>query len=269
MMPSAPVSVVVPCYRCAATIGRAVASVVAQTLPPAELILVDDASGDGTDQVLHSMRQQYGEWISVVVQTVNRGAASARNAGWDQATQPYVAFLDADDAWHPKKMEIQYAYMALHQEVAASGHLCRQLPASSMEPPQWPVRVGLAKRLTWYGLLARHAFVTPSAMVRRDLPFRFAADQRYMEDHRLWLDIVGGERCVVKLDAELAAIYKPGYGASGLSADLWRMEQGELANYRHFFRVGKISLPLLAVLYCYSLLKYVRRLVIVRLTPRI
>jgi glycosyltransferase involved in cell wall biosynthesis len=268
MMPTAPVTVVVPCYRCAATIERAVASVIAQTLRPAELVLVDDASGDGTVEVLQSLRQQYGEWITVVEQPVNGGAASARNAGWDRATQPFVAFLDADDAWHPQKMKIQYAYMVQHPEVAASGHLCRQLPASSAVPPQWPVRVGSATRLTWFGLLVRHAFVTPSAMVRRDLPFRFASNQRYMEDHRLWLDIVGGELPVVKLDAELAAIYKPGYGASGLSADLWRMEQGELANYRYFFQLGKISLPLLAGLYCYSLLKYVRRLVIVRLSHR-
>jgi len=268
MMAAAPVTVVVPCYRCAATIERAVASVVAQTQRPAELILVDDASGDGTVQVLQSLRERHGHWITVVEQAVNGGAASARNTGWDRATQPYVAFLDADDAWHPQKVEIQYAYMVQHPEVAVSGHLCRQLPATSTTPPGWPVRVGRANRLTWRALLVHHAFVTPSAMLRRDMPFRFASGQRYMEDQRLWLEIVGGALQVVKLDAELAAIYKPGYGVSGLSADLWRMEQGELANYRYFFHQGKISPPLLAVLYGYSLLKYVRRLLIVHLLHR-
>jgi glycosyltransferase involved in cell wall biosynthesis len=268
MMQTALVTVVVPCYRCAATIERAVASVVAQTLRPAELILVDDASGDGTVQVLQSLRQRHGAWITVIEQATNGGAASARNAGWARATQPYVAFLDADDAWHPQKMEIQYAYMVQHLEVAVSGHLCRQLPDTCSEPPQWSVQVGQARRLTWWGLLVRHAFVTPSVMLRRDIPFRFASNQRYMEDHRLWLEIVGGALSVVKLEAELAAIYKPGYGASGLSANLWRMERGELSNYRYFFQQRKIPLPLLVALYCYSLLKYVRRLVIVHLLRR-
>ena len=98
---------VVPCYRCAATIERAIASVAAQTQRPQEVILVDDASGDETLQQLYSLQSQYGEWIKVVALTTNVGAASARNAGWNVATQPYIAFLDSDDAWHPQKVAIQ------------------------------------------------------------------------------------------------------------------------------------------------------------------
>lgn len=267
-MNTAPVTVVVPCYRCAATIERAVASVAAQTLRPAEMVLVDDASGDGTLERLQSLRQRHGDWILVVDSTVNLGAASARNAGWNLATQPYVAFLDADDAWHPRKIEIQYGFMAANPDIAASGHLCRQLPSDEAQTPAWPVSLRGVHDLRWFGLLFRHAFVTPSVMLRRDIPFRFAAGQRHMEDHRLWMEIVGASLRTVKLEVELAAIYKAGYGASGLSADMWRMEKAELANYRYFSRQGKIALPLLLLLYGYSLLKYVRRLVIVRRMPR-
>ena len=59
-MIAAPVSVVVPCYRCKATIGRAIASVESQTQPPQEIILVDDASGDGTLEVLLEIRERLG-----------------------------------------------------------------------------------------------------------------------------------------------------------------------------------------------------------------
>lgn len=267
-MNTAPVTVVVPCYRCAGTIERAVASVVAQTLRPAEMVLVDDASGDGTLAMLHSLRQRHGDWIRVLGSSDNRGAASTRNAGWEAATQPYVAFLDADDAWHPRKIEIQHGYMAAHPDTAASGHLCRQLPSDEAQLPAWPVVLRGARVLRWRSLLFRHAFVTPSVMLRRDIPYRFATGQRHMEDHRLWMEIVAASLRTVKLDVELAAIYKAGYGASGLSADMWRMEKAELANYRHFARQGKISPPLLIVLIGYSLLKYVRRLVIVRRMPR-
>jgi len=120
------VSVVVPCYRCKETIERAVASVMGQTQVPAELILVDDQSGDGSLDLLKLIQSKYGcNQIKVVSLTVNQGAASARNAGWDVATQPYVAFLDADDAWHPLKIEIQLEWMLKHPGAALTGHACQ------------------------------------------------------------------------------------------------------------------------------------------------
>lgn len=262
------VTVVVPCYRCAATVARALESVASQTLQPAELILVDDASGDETLEVLHSLQRRYGDWVKVIELPVNRGAASARNAGWNIATQPYVAFLDADDAWHPKKIEVQYAYMQAHTDVTLSGHACRQLPQESGHAPQWDVHLKCVRPITWDGLLIRHAFVTPSVMLKREISQRFAEGVRYMEDHRLWLEILDAGFTTVKLEIELVAIYKPGYGAAGLSADMWRMEKGELANYRYFSGQGKISLPYLLILYCYSLVKYVRRLFVARLLRR-
>lgn len=260
----APVSVVVPCYRCEASIERAVASVAVQTQRPTELILVDDASGDGTWKALHSIRAKYGDWVKIVALPVNVGAGTARNVGWDLATQPYLAFLDADDAWHPEKIAIQYAYMSAHPEIALSGHLCRQLPSGEVQAPHWKAELRGVQKMTWNRLLLRHAFVTPSAMLKRAIEPRFAAGVSHMEDHRLWLEIVGASLPTVKLQVELVAVYKPVYGSSGLSADMWSMEQGELANYQYFFGRGQISLLRCMLLQCYSLLKFVRRLIVVR-----
>ncbi len=270
MSTTAPVSVVVPCYRCVATIARAVSSVAAQTLRPAEMILVEDASGDATLQRLHALQAQYGPWIRVVALAANTGAASARNAGWNLATQPYIAFLDADDAWHPQKLEIQYGYMRQHPEVALSGHLCRQLPADAQGATHWPIAwtPGDVLHVTWCQLLLRHQFVTPSVMLRREMKPRFFEGARHMEDHRLWLEIVGTPLPTVRLQVELTAVYKPVYGASGLSADMWRMERAELANYRYFHGRGKLSMVQLFLLQGFSLVKFVRRLVIVRLLRR-
>lgn len=270
MSKTAPVSVVVPCYRCAATITRAVSSVAAQTLRPAEMILVDDASGDATLQRLHALQAQHGSWIRVVTLAANVGAASARNAGWSLATQPFIAFLDADDAWHPQKLEIQYGYMQKHPEIALSGHLCRQLPPGSQGTTDWPLAWTPedVQRVTWSQLLLRHQFVTPSVMLKREMKPRFLEGARHMEDHRLWLEIVGTPLPTVRLQVELAAVYKPVYGASGLSADMWRMERAELANYRYFHGLGKLSLVQLFLLQGYSLVKFLRRLLIVRLLRR-
>ena len=99
---TAPVSVLIPCYCCTETIERAVRSVVAQTLLPAEVWLIDDGSPDEgrTLETLNTLQQRYGDQtrVEVLSFTENRGLAAARNAGWDAATQPYIALLDADDA---------------------------------------------------------------------------------------------------------------------------------------------------------------------------
>ena len=263
-----PVSVVVPCYRCAATLERAVLSVVGQSQRPVEMILVEDASGDGTLDLLRSLQTRYGDWVRVLELPANAGAASARNVGWNVATQPYIAFLDADDAWHPRKIEIQWGYMQQHPDVALSGHLCRQLPQTVTEAPAWPVEMAGVQDITWNTLLVRHQFVTPSVMLKRAITLRFSEGARHMEDHRLWLEIVGAPMRMVKLQAELVAVYKPVYGASGLSADMWSMEKAELANYRYFQSIQKISTLDMLLLQSYSLVKYIRRVAIVRFLHR-
>lgn len=244
-------------------------SVADQTQRPAEMILVDDASGDGTLDLLRSIRARFGDWVRVLALPINAGAASARNAGWNVATQPYIAFLDSDDAWHPRKVEVQWGYMRLHPDVVLSGHLSRQLPEAAIEAPAWPVVLVGAQEVTWSALLLQHQFVTPSVMLKRDISPRFSGGARHMEDHRLWLEIAGASMRMVKLQAALVAVYKPVYGASGLSADMWRMERAELVNYRYFRSIQKISTLQMLLLQCYSLAKFVRRLVIVRLLRRI
>ncbi|MBC7511115.1 MAG: glycosyltransferase family 2 protein, partial [Ferruginibacter sp.] len=123
----APVSVVIPCYRCTSTIRRAILSIAGQTRRPAEIILVDDASPDETLRVLYEIEREYSGWIKVISSKMNLGPAAARNIGWNLASQPFIAFLDSDDAWHPKKIEIQYYYMHKHPRISLSGHSSRLL----------------------------------------------------------------------------------------------------------------------------------------------
>lgn len=257
----AAVSVVVPCFRCDRTIERAIASVAAQTLRPAEVILVDDASGDDTRALLKKLSHQYEPgWIKLVLLEQNVGAGSARNAGWALATQSYVAFLDADDAWHFRKIEIQYGYMLALPDVVLCGHGFRLLKQGVL--PYWDVGLGHAQEISKWAMLMSNQFVTPSVMIKRDVGHRFIERQRYMEDHMLWLRVVCAGDRVVKLPAALAAIYKDPFGVTGLSSRVWLMERSDLGNYRRLYRSGHINGVQLSVLVAYSLLKYARRLVI-------
>jgi len=252
----APVSVIVPCYRCKGTIRRAIESVVRQTTAPAELILIDDASGDGTLELLTHLRREFGEsWVRVIALEQNSGAASARNAGWDAATGKYIALLDADDAWHARKVEIQCAFMEAHPEVAVCGHGHRRLNEGESGDDAPLGRPGF--RIVTFGmLLLSNRFVTPSVMLRRDIPSRFLAGRRYMEDHLLWLELAAGGRAVARLEQELVFTYKAATGGSGLSARIWEMRKGELANLWRLYRAGRIGILAAVVLSGYSLAKH-------------
>jgi glycosyltransferase involved in cell wall biosynthesis len=96
------VSVVIPTYNYARYLSAAVDSALSQSLPPAELIVVDDGSTDETERVLEGYRDR----IQVLRQK-NRGVSAARNAGAAVATGDLLAFLDADDLWLPGKLELQ------------------------------------------------------------------------------------------------------------------------------------------------------------------
>jgi len=106
------VSVVIPAYRAARTIRRAVDSVLAQSQPADEIIIVDDGS---PDDIAAAVRP-YGDQLKYL-QKSNGGAGSARNAGIDVATGGLVAFLDADDYWEPDKLRRQLAVFRTHPQV--------------------------------------------------------------------------------------------------------------------------------------------------------
>lgn len=102
------VTAIVPVYNGAGTIARALRSIADQTWPVSEVIVVDDASTDGLTDALGSFAAD----LRLIRQESNQGAAEARNAGLRVATGRYVAFLDADDVWEPRKLERQLDFMA-------------------------------------------------------------------------------------------------------------------------------------------------------------
>ncbi len=102
------VSVIIPTYNRATLVTRAIRSVLDQEEPADEIIVIDDGSTDETSQVLKT----FGDAIRLV-RRKNGGVSAARNSGIAQARYPWIAFLDSDDVWHPRKLALQKAF---HQE---------------------------------------------------------------------------------------------------------------------------------------------------------
>ncbi|HEX5306313.1 MAG TPA: glycosyltransferase family 2 protein [Dyella sp.] len=256
--PVAPVSVVVPCFRCAATIVSAVARVAAQTLRPAEVLLVDDASGDDTLDCLHQVARSYPHgWVKVFALPVNGGPSAARNKGWAHASQPWIAFLDADDSWHPRKIELQMAVLHADPDIAMISHLMN-VQSRSAPPPalKYPFKiVKMPRRL----LRLRTGFPTPSVMLRRDLPFRFDESRRRAEDSLLWGQILlSGYRCVT-IRQVLVSGHKQPFGEGGLSGDLAAMQEAGWDVRRALYAQGLVGRTELLATHAYAVVRYARR----------
>ena len=263
----APVSVVVPCFRCTATIDDAVASIAAQTLRPAEVLLVEDCSGDDTLAALHRIAAAYeAGWIKVLALPGNGGPSRARNAGWQQAQQPYIAFLDADDSWGPRKLELQMAALESDPAIALIAHRMLVRPRGTAVPvPRPPVHVEVVDRRT---LLLRNPFPTASVVLRRDLPFRFDEDFRRSEDYLLWSQIAfSGHRCA-KIDQVLAIWNERGHGDIGLSDDIAAVHRSRRDARRKLVRQGLLGRAEYAFATIISLLGRTRRDLMQRLRRR-
>lgn len=115
------VTVVIPTYNRAQVLLRAVRSVLGQTHRNLEMIVVDDASTDGSVALLAAIADSR---VRVLRHDRNRGAAAARNSGIAAATGVFVAFLDSDDAWLPHKLSVQLSALraaATDHEVSCHG----------------------------------------------------------------------------------------------------------------------------------------------------
>lgn len=254
------VSVVIPCYRCADTIRRAVESVWIQTLLPKEIILVDDCSGDKqlTINALIEIEKEYPDgWIRNIFLSSNQGPGHARNIGWEVSSGKYIAFLDADDAWHPQKIEIQYSYMQRKPNVALCGHWDCVFPGTYklLNSDGFSVR-----NICLKDMLFKNRILTRTVMLQRNLPNRFDDNMYYGEDYLLWCSILADKcKCDI-LEVELAYIYDD--ERETLSSNLKKARGGELVVFKSLHDTKLINSLQYNFYLSFSYMKYIRRIII-------
>jgi len=254
-----PVSVIIPCYRSAQTIARAVESMYFQTQLPAQVILIDDASGDGSINFLHELQSAYPN-LNIVIDSLesNLGPGAARNRGWELASEPWLAFLDADDAWHQNKLEVVWGWIKLNPNTVLLGHLTKQAINENELLSSAPTGIISSECISFSKMLISNRFYTRAVMVRRDIPFRFR-DRQYAEDYLLWLEIILSGMSAYVLNQALAFSFRPEFSAGGYSGQLWAHEKRELRSWRYLYRINKISFLTLCFAISWSYVKYLRR----------
>jgi glycosyltransferase involved in cell wall biosynthesis len=179
------VSVIIPSYNSGHWVTQAVDSALAQTLRPIQIIVIDDGSKDDTRQRMEPL----AGWGVEYVYQQNAGVSAARNAGVKRAAGDLVAFLDADDVWHPRKLELQAAVMAARPELVMLGSARFDWPGPI---PSIASAGGAVREIAWRRLLVKNYFITSSIVVRRTAlaglgPNPFDGALQGPEDYDLWL----------------------------------------------------------------------------------
>lgn len=177
------ISVVIPAYNAAKWVAEAIESVLAQTVPPHEIIAVDDGSTDDTSEVL----AKYGDRVCIVRQE-NQGVAAARNHAARVSSGDWIAYLDADDVWHPRKLEMQARAIRQRPDVGLLGTQAADVDGVKVAVAETPTLAPLE----WSRLAVKNHFTASSVMVRRDLvevAGGFDTQLQGPEDYDLWLRV--------------------------------------------------------------------------------
>jgi glycosyltransferase involved in cell wall biosynthesis len=205
------VSVIIPAYRAAGTIRRALDSVCAQTRPPDEIVVVDDGSPEDISRALHP----YGDRVTLR-RKPNGGAASARNFGIEHSRGDFLAFLDADDYWEPAKLERQLAVLRRHPEVGlVASRYFEQTPGEPPVEPRESFQKSLDRVLTGPGAdpfeVATKVW-TSTVVVRRAAlgDRRFDTSLPTAEDRDLWVRMVSSAPVYILSDRLATAVLEPG-----------------------------------------------------------
>ena len=255
----APISVVIPCYQAEKTLTRAINSIFNQTIQVSEIILINDGSFDKTLSIANKLTSTHKNIIRLISFNSNKGVSVARNAGWNAASYEYIAFLDAVDTWHPKKIEIQYNFLLSNPNCWLVGHQHQIQKNKAKNIDDYPLKILKTVRLTKLRMLLFTPFATPTVILKRDIPNRFNPNFKVAEDYLLWLQIVYSGREARKILMPLAKTYKYNYGQAGLSRDLIYNEKSVHQVYKLLFQDKLISKLLLAFLIFYSTLKFLLR----------
>jgi len=248
------VTAIIPAFRSEKVVIRAIESVLSQSSPVDEIIVVDDASDDHTAQVVRDFAINHSQ-IRLIVNNQNLGPGQSRNIAWSLATSEYLAFLDADDTWHPKKIELQREWFSANpSEVICGTQHCivnaNEMQSGGEQTSQFTIK----------DLLRRNRFTTPSVMLRREISLRFDPKLQLSEDYLLWMEIASEFDHVNRINQPLTILHKPEFGAYGLSSKIRAMYFGEMKALTILNQKGHVGLIVLIRSYIWSTLKLARRL---------
>lgn len=254
------VSVIIPMYNAENTISACINSVLNQTYKgEIEIIIINDGSKDGSKLIVEELINNNLKNIDIkLINKNNGGVSTARNAGLALARGKYIALLDSDDEWLSEKLEKQLKVFSDDSGICFIGGLIYKPTIIKQEI----VEISVSK------LIFKNYFQPSTVMFKKEVVDKvgfFDEFQKYAEEGNYFMRIAKQFKCVL-LNEQLVNYGqgKVGFGVSGLSANLKEMEKGELRNLKFVYQQNYISFFTYFVAINFSILKYIRRILIVK-----
>ena len=198
------ISVVMPCHNAAPYVEEAIASVLGQSYPQVELIVVDDGSTDGSTDILQRLAAGHPDRIALVFQN-RTGPFAARNRALAHANGNYIAFLDADDSWHPDALRLMHdALETVPADVAYCGWQDIGVAATDTSPKIPPI-LDASEAASHF--LEHAPWPNNSVLIRRPLIDElrgFSERAPTAMDFDLWLRMLARQPRLVRVPEALA-----------------------------------------------------------------
>lgn len=175
------ISIITPVYNAESYIKQSIDSVLLQTYPNWELILIDDCSTDNSINIIYPYLSD--PRIKLFQNNVNQGPALSRNRGLDNAKGDYITFLDADDFWLSERLESQLRFMQEHHLLMGHGdyYFC-DLNGEIIKP------IKVDRKIDYSCLLKGNQFKTMTMMLSRRLISTYRFENIKHEDYAFFLE---------------------------------------------------------------------------------
>ena len=180
------ISVIIPAYNASNSIIPTLVSVYNQSYKDYEVIVVDDGSSDNTSELVEQYINENDLVNLKLINKPNGGVSSARNTAINVAKGYWLAFLDADDTLHPKKLEIISWFF--ENDFSLIGHDYQTDVFSDKYLDLKHSQISTVY-YSFANILMRNRFTTPSVVLRNTPDIHFDEKMRYAEDHDLWLQL--------------------------------------------------------------------------------
>lgn len=252
-------------YNSSKTIWNSLDSIKRQTMLPYEVIIVDDGSTDFSSSVVLNFININPNLNIQLINKVNGGVSSARNAGMKLAKGDWIALLDSDDEWLPNKLERQIEIIRRNPQIDFLG---TNRNGEYFENILWK-KLNFLTKVSPKLLMVKFIFVVPTIIFKKEIISSigyFDESQKYAEEGNYFIRISQKFNCYLLNESlVITGGGKEHYGHSGLSGNLKEMEKGELRNMKYAHELGIVNYFEYLGLVIFSIFKFLRRLVIVKL----
>ena len=251
------VSVIIPVFNGSNYLENCIDSILSQTYKGRiELLVINDGSEDDTLKKLYSI---YGNNNKInIYDKTNGGVSSARNVGLANAKGKYICFCDIDDTWYSNKLDYQINLIGKYN-IDFMGSVLYDIKKNKDS----------MNRIYFRNILFKNYFQPSTVIMKREVFEKigfFNENQRYAEEGNYFMRIAFANFKCYLVNTKLTnyGFNKKGFGESGLSANLREMELGELQNLKFIYNKKYINTLTYFLLVSYSIIKYIRRVVIVK-----